>query len=623
MPRPLLLLVPVLVCGCLGRSPAVVQQLLLPEQRQIDKREPQDLPSVRLPAVPPPRTVREPGQTQTWELSLDEAIRIALVHANVVRVLTGLSASSSGRTIYDVAITNTQIDVERARFDPVLSNRQLFERTDTPLARFDPFAPELVSLAGTRIDGFRAETSLEQTNLWGGTAALRWLENPNRVANAVPGSQLLNPANRPLFEFSYTQPFLQGAGLPVNAAPIVIARIDTERSFFQYKDAVQEMVRGVIEGYWALVQARTELWARQNQFELAENDFLREEARRKVGLADTGSYSQKKVALKQFRVALVQAKAIVLAREGALRNLLGLPPEDHRTLVPTTAPTTQAFQRDWDALVRLAERHRPDVVEFKLILQADAQRLLLAENRTWPRLDGFTSYRWNGLTGETPNGQYLASGHGQFTDFTIGVNFSVPLGVREARARVRQAQLILERDQANLDQSLHQAIHQLAEISRDLDNAYEQYRINKDLRAAALDNLNFQIAREKQGIVIYLNVLQALNDWGNAVSAEAQALTNYNTALANLERATGTILETHGLIFLEEQFGAAGPVGCWEALYPRAIRTAGQPQRYPSSGQAAEEAFDLAKPTAKGRDGKKEEPRQLPPPKEMLPELKK
>jgi outer membrane protein TolC len=596
-----------------------VRSVILPEQREIEKREPAELPSARIPATPPPRTVREAGKTETWELSLDEAIRISLVNANVVRVLAGLSASSSGRTIYDVAITNTLIDVERARFDPVFTNRQQFERTETPLARTDPFDPLRISLDGTRIDGFRSETTLEQTNLLGGTASLRWLENPTRFANSPPGTQTLNPLNRNLFELSYTQPFLQGAGVAVNAAPIVIARIDTERSFFQYKDAVQEMVRGVVDGYWALVQARTEQWARQNQFDLAENDFQREEARRKVGLADTGTYSQKKVAMEQFRVSLVQAKATVLAREGALRNLLGLPPEDKRTLVPTTAPTTQSFDRDWDALVRLAERQRPDVVEFKLVLQADAQRLLQAENRTLPRLDGFTTYRWNGLSGETPNGQYLASGFGQFTDFTIGVNFSVPLGVREARARVRQAKLILERDQANLDQSLHQAIHQLAEISRDLDNTYEQYRINKELRAAALDNLNFQIAREKQGIVIYLNVLQALNDWGNAVSAEAQALTSYNTALANLERATGTILETHGLIFLEEQFSAAGPVGCWDALYPRAIRTAGTPTRYPSSGQASEEAFDLSKPTAKGRDGKPAPPEVVPPPVKGAP----
>jgi MFS family permease len=37
------------------------------------------------------------------ELALDEAIRIALVNANVVRVLTGVTAIPSGSTIYDAA----------------------------------------------------------------------------------------------------------------------------------------------------------------------------------------------------------------------------------------------------------------------------------------------------------------------------------------------------------------------------------------------------------------------------------------------------------------------------------------------------------------------------------------
>ena len=57
-------------------------------------------------------------------------------------------------------------------------------------------------------------------------------------------------------------------------------------------------------------------------------------------------------------------------------------------------------------------------------------------------------------------------------------------------------------------------------------------------------------------------MLQALNDWGNAVSSEAQQLLTYNIALATLERQTGTILETHGLVFDEERFRAAGPLPC-------------------------------------------------------------
>ncbi|NBO92587.1 MAG: TolC family protein [Planctomycetia bacterium] len=615
--RSLVLLFPLLVCGCGLTADAIAHQLVLPEAREIERREPDQLPPTPIPPTPAPRTVSQPGDVRDWELSLDEAIKISLVNANVVRVLGGLSASSSGRTIYDAAITNTTIDVEQSRFDPTFSQTHRGNRTESPVATSDPFNPATTRIGGLRIDDYRVETSLEKVDLWGGTSQLRWVEQPSRVADPFPGTFALNPQNRSFLEMSYTLPFLQGAGPAVNLAPVVIARIDTERSFFQYKDAVQEMVRSVVDGYWNLVQARTEVWARQNQFDLAETDFNITEARRKVGLADLGAYSQKKVALEQFRSSLLQAKANVLAREGALRNLLGLPPEDQRRIVPTSSPTTTSFRRDWEKLVKLAERHRPDVIELKLILEADNQRLLVAENQALPRLDGVATYRWNGLSGEAPNGQYLATNFGQFTDYTIGVNFSVPLGLRSARARVRQQQLLIARDRANLDQGLHTAIHTLAISVRELDTAYAQYEINKNLRAAALENLKYQLAQERTGRVIYLNVLQALQDWGNAVSSEALSLTTYNTALATLERNTGTILESHGLVFLEEQFGAAGPLGALhpDIYYPRSIRSTGKPNRYPGGKSPSEESFDLKKPT----ESRKESDVPLPLPRPIPP----
>ena len=48
-----------------------------------------------------------------------------------------------------------------------------------------------------------------------------------------------------------------------------------------------------------------------------------------------------------------------------------------------------------------------------------------------PRLDAVALYRWNGLSGTLPNGERLASAAGQFPDWTLGVNFSVPLGLRD------------------------------------------------------------------------------------------------------------------------------------------------------------------------------------------------
>src|SRR5262249_20182221 len=105
--------------------------------------------------------------------------------------------------------------------------------------------------------------------------------------------------------------------------------------------------------------------------------------------------------------------------------------------------------------------------------------------------------------------------------------------------------------------------------------------------------------------------------WGTAVSSEAQQLLAYNIALAALERQTGTILETHGLVFFEERFKAAGPLGILGhgRLYPSAIIPAGSPERYPSTGKPAENAFDLTNPAP--REPRVPEP--LPPPEKLPP----
>jgi hypothetical protein len=109
-------------------------------------------------------------------------------------------------------------------------------------------------------------------------------------------------------------------------------------------------------------------------------------------------------------------------------------------------------------------------------------------------------------------------------------------------------------------------------------------------------------------------VLQAINDWGAAVSSEAQQLLAYNIVLADLERQTGTILETHGLVFAEERFRAAGPLlglaGC-KAEYPAALPPVGEPERYPGTGKPSEEAFDLQDPTKRGPK-EPEKPRPVP-----------
>jgi outer membrane protein TolC len=644
--------------GCTLTAGDIFQHIILPEQGGIAFRDPSQFAPGALPPTVPPRTVSDPRPgTTEWQLSLNDAIRIALENACVIRILAGTTATASGQTIYDAAITNTTIDQAAATFDPGVKWNNTWNRTNVPTATFvsntggvpgivgttaantvtgSPTGGATVSttssqagltngvtsltpssavnITSTPTDGYIGDLGLTKTNVLGGKWALDSMENPTRIT--APGPFPLNPQTPSSLTLSYTQPLLQGAGFNLNMAPIVIARLNTEQSFFQYKDSVQELVRGVVEGYWSLVQARVNVWARKIQEEQSKEAYEREDARFKTGFSDVGTVSQTRVTYYQFKANRIAAEADVLTREGALRNLLGLAPNDCRQIIPTSAPASQRLPHDWDALVSLAEQRRPDIVELKIIVEADHQRLIQAQDQSLPRLDAVAQYRWNGLSGELPNEDHLSSSPGQFPDWSIGINFSVPLGFRQGRAQARQQMLLIARDRANVEQQLHLAVHQLAATLRDLDSAYEQYLAFKETRTAADINLRVQLEKFRAGQTIYLNVLQALNDWGTAVSSEAQQLLIYNTSLANLERQTGTILETHGLIFFEERFRAAGPLICKDRLYPSAQPPAGAPKQYPGTGEPSENAFDLQSPVPRER----KQPQELPPPRLVKPE---
>src|SRR5205807_9858107 len=134
-------------------------------------------------------------------------------------------------------------------------------------------------IASTPVDSYSSQFGLTKTNVLGGQWALNWNENPTRVkAEGLP----LNPETPSSVSLSYTQPLLQGAGFQVNTAPIMIARLNTEQSFFQYKDTVQNLVLGTVTAYWNLVQARVNAWARKIQEQQSKEAYDRERARLKT-----------------------------------------------------------------------------------------------------------------------------------------------------------------------------------------------------------------------------------------------------------------------------------------------------------------------------------------------------
>jgi outer membrane protein TolC len=486
-------------------------------------------------------------------MSLDEAIRIAIDNAKALRRLAGLNVVPTGRTIYDTAVQNTQVDAAQARFDPTVTFFNRFTQRETD-ATFAPALGPPLTFPGAVADRVGNLLTVQQTNVSGGTLQAIAAD----VSTGFSGPRLLDSLGWPSVGIGYTQPFLQGAGRPVNMAPIVIAQIRTEYSFYQAQGDTQELVRSVIEAYWNLVYARVVCWARRQQVVQGQEAYERAEAQRQVGLGSAADVAQSRAAAANFRAELISAEGTMLQREGALRNLLGIPAYDPATIVPTTSPSNERLSASWNELLDLAGQYRPDLIELKLVLEADQQQEIIAKSQAMPQLNAHAGFVWNGLEGSTiTGGDFRIDSAG----WNVGVSFSVPLGLRQGRANLRQKQLLLAADRANLEEGMHSAEHDLANTYRSLVQYYEQYLAFKETASAARANLDQQMADFRFRKGLYLNVLQAITQWGDAVRSEAQALSLYNTELANLESRTGTILKTHGIYFYEDCFCSRGPGG--------------------------------------------------------------
>ena len=340
-----------------------------------------------------------------------------------------------------------------------------------------------------------------------------------------------------------------------------------------------------------------------------------------VHIENASVAAQARVSLLNFRTYAGGRPERRAGPRGGTAQPVGPAADGRPAIVPISPPTTQREPFAWPTLLELAEERRPDLVELKLILEADQQLLLQVRNAAYPQLDAVGRYRWNGIEGELPDGTYLRSQPGEFTDWTLGVNFSVPLGLRQRPSLAPQpragdrprpgeppAGLARRHARSGPEPSQHRAGVDPVRFGQ----------ADAGCRPAEPEPPDRELSGGRSQ---FINALLAINDWGNAISAEAQYLSLYNAELANLERQTGTILETHGVRFYEERFCTLGPLGELGRgrQFPSSLPPSENAPRYPEGQRPAEESFNLENPVER-LNRNRPRPEEVPPPvREALP----
>jgi outer membrane protein TolC len=528
-----------------------------------------------------------------WDLSLEDAIRLALQNSKVMRsiggradvvpdAITNGAVFGQGKTIYDPALAETDarsgVQAALSAFDAQWITTLFWEKNVEPRDTF-PLEEQFFPLIFMQ-DTAQFQTQLTKMSASGTSYTVRSnvtydLENSERLFSAVW---------TPNFEVEVRQPLMQGLGTQfnriagANAVPgvnqgVVLARLNSDIALADFEAGVRNLVSDVEVAYWELYFAYRNLDAWKQARDKALEAWQTSRALYDFG-AKGGEKSAMSQALERYSSLTSQAEQAqndVYKIESNLRYMMGLAATDGRLIRPADEPTIARVAFDWTQIHSEALCRSVEIRAAEWRVKQREMELIAAKNWLLPRLDLVARYRWLGMGQNlieegggasfnpdgTPSfkGAYENLFTGDFQDWHLGFEAHIPIGFRKEHSAVRNAELAIARARALLQETELEVSHQLAFAIRDLDVSLALIKTNYSRRIAAEDNLAAVEATKDVGGGEAANImflrLEAAQLVAQAESAYYRSLADYNKAITEVHYRKGSLLEYNGVYLAE------------------------------------------------------------------------
>jgi outer membrane protein TolC len=549
-------------------------------------------PRIQFAEKPP--TVRDPSMTEVWELTLPDAVQLALNSSTILRT------RGSFKSPANPLMTNP--DRVASKLDPALqeTNATFIQRgPEAALSAFDTTFKTTMNwgrdesvqnnflLSGGLFGGqelvsetARFQSSLSKVFAQGGMFEVSHNWN---YTGTNQNFQLFPSSYRGYLRADYRQPLLQGAGTEytriegpiLRSIPgftglgngVVIARINTDISIADFELAVTSMVRDVEDLYWELYLAYRVYDAQLAARDAAHSFWKHAQQMQEVGRGSRVDEAQARDNFFNTRSQLENAVAQLYANEGQLRRLLGLPVSDGRFIRPIDEPLTAEFLTDWrlalsESLVRRVELRRQKWQIKSLELQLTA-----AESLVKPRLDFIAGYQVNGfgdelisqqsadgVTADGYNSAYTTLTRGDQTAWDLGFDFTLPIGLRQALSNKRHAELRLAKARAVLAAQELEISHELGNSVQLIDLWYQLSRSNFDRKNAATQVVAATEMEYNEGRIPVDLLLRSEASKAAAEVGYFTALIKYNQAITDMRVRRGTLLEDNNIHLAESDW---------------------------------------------------------------------
>jgi len=462
-----------------------------------------------------------PAAAETMGLSIGDAVRLA-VEKNL-----GLQVAT-----YSPAISATGIRKARAIYDPLLSALVDHHGSNRPVAPQSYFVD--------RQRDFDFDTSISQLLPSGATTALSFKNIWSSNNLGLPTSLYVQPQ----LTLSFSQPLLQGLGREVTERGITAADDATDSALADWTQQALNTAAAARNQYLLLVMARESLATRQATLDLAREVQAQNEGRVAAGVLAAYQLQDSLLGVLQAQKFLLDANRVEKDAADQLCTTLHL---QAGTAIATTSPPLPGASEvsESDAL-RTAMLRRPDVVKARVSVRTAEFNEKVSRNLALPSLALQGS---GGVTGfDAGYGDAIGDmGSARYSIWSVGLSFSLPIGNNSARADVAANRLIASQARTQLAATEESAALEVRTALRALDSAYQQIGVTEQAVTAAEVVVASYRRRQQLGLATTKDVLDVVATLTQARESYSVARASYQSALTNLWKATGELLDREGV----------------------------------------------------------------------------
>ena len=378
----------------------------------------------------------------------------------------------------------------------------------------------------------------------------------------------LDPTWAASLGFSVGQELLRGFDIASSRVSVVLSRKNRDISVYELERVVAKTLFDLEKSYWGAVAAARDRDLEKKAYELALDLERRTGVKVEVGVLPRVAFTQARSESAARRVRMINSENAYHASMDALKNLLSMPLEESVELLEITdsAPTEHEPVSEAAAAVAAFEK-RPEMRRAEREMEkAKALKTFYSRQRL-PRLTVEGRLEYLGLGGsenldrlifgdaENLPPRFIGSSNAydsivdrDFPSWSVTGRLSFPIFGRKERGDYARAR-------ADYDRSVIGYEKQKDAVRLDVRNAIRELESSRKRMEAAL--LSTNLAKEvlgneeekfKAGLSTTREILEAQRDLISAEAGYINAFASHRVAMADLERARGTMIESNSFL---------------------------------------------------------------------------